>query len=50
MGKICPKCGKELRETARFCTSCGTKLEEGMPENPVNTCKCPKWLYKHCDA
>ena len=37
MGKICPKCGKELRETARFCTSCGTKLEEGMPENPVNT-------------
>ncbi len=37
MGKICPKCGKELRETARFCTSCGTKLEEGIPGNPVNT-------------
>lgn len=24
---ICPKCGKEIQDNARFCTSCGAKLE-----------------------
>lgn len=30
---ICPKCGKELEETARFCSQCGTALTEDSLED-----------------
>ena len=26
---LCPKCGKELVDTAAFCTGCGTRIEKG---------------------
>jgi len=29
--KICPNCGKEMKDTEAFCSACGTKL----PENAV---------------
>lgn len=28
MAKICPKCGKENKDTAKFCEDCGTTLNE----------------------
>lgn len=28
MGKICPNCGKELSENAKFCSKCGNRYEE----------------------
>ena len=28
MGKFCKKCGMPLRDTAKFCPSCGQKVEE----------------------
>ena len=29
---FCPKCGKELADSARFCAYCGSKLKEGAEE------------------
>ena len=31
--KKCPNCGKELKDTAKFCGSCGTKLDEVKATN-----------------
>lgn len=31
-GRTCANCGAELAETARFCPTCGTKVEEPAPE------------------
>lgn len=31
--KKCPNCGKELKDTAKFCGSCGTKLDEVKAAN-----------------
>lgn len=28
---VCPKCGKELREEAKFCTTCGASVKAGAP-------------------
>ena len=28
MGQFCKKCGKPLRDAAKFCPSCGQKVEE----------------------
>ena len=28
MGKFCKKCGMPLRDTTKFCPSCGQKVEE----------------------
>lgn len=43
---FCPKCGKEFEESVKFCSNCGTKLEqeeaqevpktEDLPVEPVN--------------
>ncbi len=30
--RYCPQCGQEVGATARFCSSCGTKLQEETPE------------------
>lgn len=32
--KFCPKCGKELKEGAQFCASCGAQI--GNPNQNVN--------------
>lgn len=32
MGNVCPKCGKEMGEDARFCSQCGTMLQEPKPQ------------------
>lgn len=36
----CPKCNAKLKEGARFCTSCGTKVQEQTKEaqEPANVC------------
>ena len=34
--KYCPKCGTALSEDAKFCTSCGAKLEDYKPTEPVH--------------
>lgn len=41
MGKICPKCGNELSDGARFCSKCGSKYEE-VATVKDNMCKCSK--------
>lgn len=41
MGKICPKCGNELSDGARFCSKCGSKYEE-VATVKDNKCKCSK--------
>ena len=28
MSRICPKCGKEMSDTAKFCNQCGYRFEE----------------------
>ena len=33
--KACPKCGKENRDDANFCSWCGTKLDEPQPDDPA---------------
>lgn len=41
--KNCPKCGKELKDTAKFCGGCGYKLQEASsaPQVQGNVCqKC----------
>ena len=37
----CPKCGNELKDNSKFCSSCGEKIEEIKPveEEVVNTPK-----------
>jgi membrane protease subunit (stomatin/prohibitin family) len=37
--KICPKCGKHSVPQMRFCTDCGTKLDEVKIQEPN---KCPR--------
>ena len=39
MVKICPKCGKENPDEAKFCINCGTELE--APQQPSLTVKPP---------
>lgn len=36
---LCPVCGKELRENAKFCSACGSKVPaaEAQPEAPAQT-------------
>ena len=39
MAQVCPKCGEELEDRAKFCTNCGTTLkkeEEILEEEEVN--------------
>ena len=36
--KTCPKCGKELKDTAKFCGGCGTKLEAAPAPAPEAVC------------
>lgn len=31
MSKICPQCGKELADNAKFCNACGTSMESVTP-------------------
>ena len=38
----CPKCNKELRQGAKFCVFCGTKLAEQTVETPPKSNVCPK--------
>lgn len=38
----CPKCNKELREGAKFCTSCGTRLAEAQAQVAPKGNVCPK--------
>lgn len=40
---ICPICGKELSDGARFCTGCGTRLEAPVsaPQAPASTIDAP---------
>ena len=38
-GRICPVCGHENREDAKFCSECGAKFE---PVQEVKTVVCPK--------
>lgn len=33
MKRICPQCGAEMKEGAKFCGKCGAKYEEGKNEN-----------------
>lgn len=40
--KNCPKCGKELKDTARFCGGCGAKLEVAVPEASHQGNACQK--------
>ena len=37
MAYFCKNCGKQLREGARFCSACGTTVEQQMPQ----TVSCP---------
>lgn len=37
MAYFCKNCGKQLREGARFCSACGTTVEQQMPQ----TVRCP---------
>ena len=30
---ICPKCGKETSNNSTFCTNCGTKLKDSVPQH-----------------
>ena len=43
MGKKCEKCGAELKEDARFCTSCGAPVidesEQEIEKKQVNISK-----------
>ena len=32
--KICPNCGVEVADTAKFCRRCGTKIPSAPPEEP----------------
>ncbi len=41
--KLCPKCGRELRDEAIFCTFCGSKLE-APPPAPTFCTACGKPL------
>lgn len=41
--KICPQCGKEISESARFCDSCGFKTEDAAEtEKEENKNVCPQ--------
>ena len=31
--KYCQKCGSELKTNAKFCTSCGNKIQATIPDN-----------------
>ncbi|WP_241690479.1 zinc-ribbon domain-containing protein [Ligilactobacillus salivarius] len=33
----CPNCGSDIKEGAKFCTSCGYQLAQGNVNNTVNT-------------
>ncbi|MBE6031411.1 MAG: zinc ribbon domain-containing protein [Clostridiales bacterium] len=35
MAKFCINCGAEIPDGTAFCTGCGTKIEETMPQVPV---------------
>jgi len=37
----CPKCGKEVRDDAKFCTKCGTTLEVDTQSSPAPSAYVP---------
>ena len=37
MGKKCEKCGAELKEDARFCTSCGAPVIDESEHSTIMT-------------
>jgi len=39
--KSCPKCGKELKDTAKFCGGCGSPQPEAAPSSPTGA-QCPQ--------
>ena len=41
---VCPKCGKETQNDARFCNECGTQLSEVQKTVPI-TRDVPKCTY-----
>ena len=43
--KVCPKCGAELPETAKFCFECGEKFET-LSENEIICPHCGKKTHK----
>ncbi len=43
MKKICPKCGADMNENAKFCSKCGAKYE--VKDEASNKCqKCGRLL------
>lgn len=32
---FCPKCGKELKDGAKFCPNCGAKIQAAAPKVEV---------------
>ena len=40
---LCPKCGKEVEEGDKFCSSCGTPIEH-IRETEVIPEKVPYWV------
>ena len=36
MSRYCPSCGEELVDSAKFCKSCGAKLENVRPNENIN--------------
>ena len=41
MSKICPKCGKELPDDARFCMDCGYTLDKQESNGLLNNFPLP---------
>ncbi len=39
---VCSKCGSEIPENSKFCTVCGQKVEEAMPQQPVQNNEMPQ--------
>ena len=42
--KVCPNCGKELKDTAKFCGGCGAKLEDQPAENTMDISKSASFI------
>lgn len=48
MSKFCSKCGKELKDGARFCAGCGNQIEEKVPSTKTkNEVDVKKKAYKN---